>query len=177
MNLSHSDRGYLPSGLEDELCPVRFAPGDALVVEGDERPETALPHTPQYPDTVVPHSECGLLHRISNRATESLQPRYGNPKSTAMWRRDARERRTCVHGFGAAGGRACAGRGRMGEAAAKGAGYAASLFGSGKAAAHSSHRRQIATTWWQSTRRRTWAVNECALMDVITARLLETCMT
>jgi hypothetical protein len=37
MNLSHPDRGYLPSGLEDEPCAVRLAPGDALVVEGDER--------------------------------------------------------------------------------------------------------------------------------------------
>jgi hypothetical protein len=38
MNLSRPDRGYLPSGLEDEPCAVRLAPGDALVVEGDERP-------------------------------------------------------------------------------------------------------------------------------------------
>jgi hypothetical protein len=38
MNLGHADRGYLPSGLEDEPCAVRLAPGDALVVEGDERP-------------------------------------------------------------------------------------------------------------------------------------------
>jgi hypothetical protein len=50
--------------------------------------------------------------------------------------------------------------GRMGEAA-KGAGSAASLFDSGKAAAQ----------------RRTRAVNECALMDAITARRLKTCMT
>ena len=62
MNLSHADRGYLPSGLEDEPCAVRLAPGDALDVEGDERPQAALPHTSQYPDTVVPilNADCSI---------------------------------------------------------------------------------------------------------------------
>jgi hypothetical protein len=37
MNLGHADRGYLPPGLEDVLCAVPLAPGDAFIVEGDER--------------------------------------------------------------------------------------------------------------------------------------------